>query len=237
MRSFGFESEVQPVLDRYCAACHDGSDPDLPNLVDRTKGPKGLSNAYHALHGYIRRPGPESDYHLLQPLEYHASTSELFQMLEKGHHNVQLDREAWERLYTWADLNVPYFATWTEVALNRNAEGTLRDGSKIEDIARRYTEMRERYAGCYDQPEVEPQAAPAERPEPIVPEPEDPASPPAPVVKNWPFDAAHAVAMQTEAGENAVRTIELGNGVSFRMVRIPAGLGEKKGNRPVPFFS
>ena len=56
----------------------------------------------------MRRPGPESDVHVLPPMEYHSSTSELIQKLEKGHHNVSLTREEWDRLHTWIDLNVPY---------------------------------------------------------------------------------------------------------------------------------
>ena len=32
----------------------------------------------------------------------------------KGHHNVKLDAEAWDRLITWIDLNVPDHGTWTE---------------------------------------------------------------------------------------------------------------------------
>ena len=62
----------------------------------------------------MRRNGPEGDYHLLTPLEFHADTSELVQMLQKGHHNVQLDEEAWDRIITWIDLNAPYHGTWTE---------------------------------------------------------------------------------------------------------------------------
>ena len=36
VRGFSFEREVQPVLDKYCVACHDGSPRDdgqaIPNL-------------------------------------------------------------------------------------------------------------------------------------------------------------------------------------------------------------
>ena len=35
---------------------------------------------------------------LQKPMEYHAGTSELVQLLEKGHHDVKLDAEAWDRL-------------------------------------------------------------------------------------------------------------------------------------------
>lgn len=59
------------------------------------------------LQRYVRRPALESDYILRNPGEYHASTSPLVQILRKGHHGVELGEEAWDRLITWIDLNVP----------------------------------------------------------------------------------------------------------------------------------
>ena len=35
-------------------------------------------------------------------------------MLQKGHYGVVLNREAWDRLITWIDLNVPCHGTWHE---------------------------------------------------------------------------------------------------------------------------
>ena len=64
--------------------------------------------------------GPEGDYHLLTPLEFHTDTSELFQMIQKGHHNVKLDAEAWSCLITWMDLNAPRHGTWKEAGANPN---------------------------------------------------------------------------------------------------------------------
>ena len=74
------------------------------------------SPSYEALIPYIRRVNIEDDAHLLRPGEYHANTSELIQMLEKGHHGVQLDDQAWDRLVTWIDLNGPCHGTWGQVA-------------------------------------------------------------------------------------------------------------------------
>lgn len=54
----------------------------------------------NTLHPYVYRPGVESDTALLNPTEYHASTSRLVQMLEKGHHRLRLcdlDAEARDR--------------------------------------------------------------------------------------------------------------------------------------------
>ena len=94
-----------------------------------------------ALHPFVRRPGPESDYHLQKPMEWHAGTSELVQMLEKGHHNVKLDREGWDRLITWIDLNVPDHGTWHEHA------GTT-------PVMQRRLEMHKLYANRPEDPEA-----------------------------------------------------------------------------------
>ena len=118
---------------RYCVGCHDGQ-PDAMarrrstcaawrQITDYTSvyhygghDAGHFSTSYVALHRFVRRPGLESDYHMLMPMEFHADTTQLVQLLTKGHYNVQLDAEAWDRLITWIDLNAPYHGTWTEIA-------------------------------------------------------------------------------------------------------------------------
>ncbi len=247
-RPFSFEGEIQPVLDKYCVGCHDGSKPDRPNFADTSAGPQNFSKAYHALHGYVRRPGPESDIHVFQPMEYHASTSELIKMLEKGHYNVKLDEEAWRRLYCWIDLNVPYFGSWTEIS----EAGRERGSSGVKKISDRYVELKSMYADndlnfetdayYYDE-------AKAHRPEFIKPEKAPEIDRSAPAVENWPFDAETARAMQasTRAVNAAAESnspfgisvrdaqtarVTLSDDISFDMVRIPSGqfvMGDEDG--------
>ncbi|MCX7045825.1 MAG: SUMF1/EgtB/PvdO family nonheme iron enzyme, partial [Candidatus Sumerlaeota bacterium] len=179
-RGFSFKREVQPVLEKYCVGCHDGQGAQngmamtgpwstmstalvKPNFAAKDKtGWGGFTLPYLALHPFVRRPGPENDYHIQQPCEYHADTSELFQMLRKGHHGVKLDGEAWDRLYTWMDLNVPDHGTWTEHHAIAN------------DYRQRRLEMRKCYANRPEDPETIPETkhdpiqfvAPAEKPKP-----------------------------------------------------------------------
>ena len=68
---------------KYCVGCHnDQPRPDGRKILDLAAKAKigwgGFTPSYTALHPYVRRPGPESDYHLQIPLEFHADTSELF---------------------------------------------------------------------------------------------------------------------------------------------------------------
>jgi len=128
-RGFSFAHEVQPVLDLHCVSCHDGAQtaPDLRGTamiddwnsqiaghVDPKHGGR-FSVAYANLHRFVRRPGIESDLHMLPPLDFHADTTELVQILRKGHHGVRLDQQSWDRLTTWIDLNAPYHGNWSGI--------------------------------------------------------------------------------------------------------------------------
>ena len=79
-----------PGRAEHCVGCHGdpagagqaapdlrGDQPDQPLELRRKKRAKthGFDAAYLALHPFVRRPGPESDYHLPKPYEFHASRS------------------------------------------------------------------------------------------------------------------------------------------------------------------
>ncbi|MDO5565702.1 MAG: SUMF1/EgtB/PvdO family nonheme iron enzyme, partial [Planctomycetia bacterium] len=221
-RPFSFEGEIQPILDKYCVGCHNGEKPMRPNFADVTPGERNFSKSYHALHGYVRRPGPESDNHVFRPMEYHSSTSELIVMLKKGHHNVKLDAEAWQKLYCWIDLNVPYFGTWLEISKllpkDKKPKYGLKHVEEVNKIADRYVELKKMYAGLdlnFETDTIDLSTRkkiefvkPAELPEP------DRTSP-----KAWAFDAARAKEMQ----KPGTVTIPLSDAVKLTMVQIPAG--------------
>ncbi|MFQ6035166.1 MAG: SUMF1/EgtB/PvdO family nonheme iron enzyme [Sedimentisphaerales bacterium] len=281
-RGFDFEREVQPVLDKYCTACHNGKTNriadlrserhfkdyrgrPLTNLGARRLHPavrKALGGtsvrytpAYEALVPYIRRVNIEDHVGLLVPGEYHADTSELVQILTKGHYNVKLDREAWDRLVTWIDLNGPCHGTWSEVA-------PIPEGG-----AQRRRELCRLYGGPKDDPEQVPEGPILQKDRkmgtPDIPRfrlssggwqpqsgagglgmarPRPTGHPQAalgaatllvegqvtrdegqiPMAAGWPFDAEEAQRRQKFAGIFE-KTIDLGNGVTMKLVRIPAG--------------
>ena len=117
------------MIDRYCIGCHDGkAREDGKTVADLTTRPKearsftimlgrnrkcNFTPSYWTLRSYVRSTN-EADNHLLLPYEFSADSSKLIQMLRKGHHNVELPPEAWDRLITWIDLSAPAYGTWTE---------------------------------------------------------------------------------------------------------------------------
>jgi len=116
-RPFGYVTEVQPLLDKRCAGCHDGKTKGAANLLHRSGG--RFSASYSFLQRFVRRPGPESDLHILKPMAFHASTSTLVRMLRKGHHGVKLTADEWSVIYTWIDLNAPYHGSIFEMSGGR----------------------------------------------------------------------------------------------------------------------
>ncbi len=252
-RGFSFNREVQPVLDKYCVSCHDGGKrkdgktiPDLRReqgkyIVFRNSDPQErvirgtpqqelvrkyagvFDPSYVELRRYVRTGGLESDIRMLNPGEFGADTSELIQMLEKGHHGVRLDREAWHRLTIWIDLNAPCHGTWREAA-----------GLKIiKPFHGRRRELRRLYAGLDDDPEAYPEM-PVKAVTPVKPKPVAEAPVKEVTCPDWPFDAAEAAKRQTAAARTTKRSVSLGRGLTLDLVLIPPGdfvMGDRTGYR------
>jgi formylglycine-generating enzyme required for sulfatase activity len=168
-RGFSFVREVQPVLDRHCVPCHDGQARadglSLPllqggimltnwtsQLAGRWDGGGRFTQSYFELQRFVRRPGIEGDRRMFTPLDYHFSATELGQILRKGHHDVTLDAEAWERLATWVDLNAPFYGTWGEIPqFCQDPAGAQR----LAAVSLRAMALRRRYVPMGPHPDYE----------------------------------------------------------------------------------
>jgi len=201
-RPVAFSSEVyEPVVKKYCIGCHDGTDAKVPSFADARK-------AYDNINPFINRPGPETDMDVLPPYEYHASTSELVQMLEKGHYNVQLDKDAWSRIYCWIDLNAPWRGKWENAPQEKRRSELLKLYANIENDPE--TEYSRSLA------DAESQKIDFVKPKEFVKRTDTLTA------KNWPMTAAQATEMQNKLG-NVERVLDLGKGQTLKLRRIPAG--------------
>lgn len=154
-RGFSFAAEVQPVLDAACISCHNGVTTHRGKLTLNLRGDEPLKDWRSALPGsqgtkyggkfsvgyanlfpYVHTSGIESNIGLLSPMEFHADTSELVQMLRKGHYGVRLEAEQWDRLITWIDLNAPFHGDWGTIA-----------GDEARRCEERRSELRRQLAG------------------------------------------------------------------------------------------
>jgi formylglycine-generating enzyme required for sulfatase activity len=218
-RGFSFDREVQPVLDRRCVGCHNGQPykdgaRSLATIDLRAKSlhpdyQGDYSPAYMALQAYVRRAGYEADYHLQVPAEWEADTSALVQLLKKGHYDVTLTAEEWERLYTWIDFNIPYPANWRE----------SHRPPKDEQVARR-VKYKKLFANIDDRDEEPLPLRPIAPYEPPAAGPARPIA--APTLEGWPIAATDAQALQQAAGA-VEKELDLGDGVMMKFRLVPAG--------------
>ena len=222
LRGFSFRREVEPVVNEHCDRCHRVRN---PGEAARTKAPQ-YESAYMFLRHLVRTPTMEGDMHVLEPMEYHADTTELVRMLEQGHHDVELDPGAWEKLITWIDLNTPYHGTWTE-NVGRNRMG--------DSVARRRDLMR-RYAGM-DGICENPGALTDESP------PESMSawgkSPPESSIGTAAGGESSVQVLVRDGVAGATMAIEMGEGMKLDFMRIPAGsltVGERVVTIDRPFW-
>lgn len=205
-RPITFELDLyHRVVKKYCIGCHDGSKDDRPSFAD-------AKSAYDNIHPFVRRPGPETDMDVLPPYEYHASTSELLQMLEKGHYGVKIDDEAYRLIVNWIDFNAPWRGKWgNEQESKRRLElSELYADSAAVDVESEYDVLLNERRAMPAPEFVKPEKTPERKDD---------------LGSAWAFDEATAKELQKQAldGGAETKSVELAPGVNLEFVRIPAG--------------
>lgn len=219
-RSFTFDLEVQPILDRACIACHNGEGKAF-DLRGGKKDGRGYGTSYLNLHPYVHRQGGEGDMVVLYPYEYHPNTSELVRLLKKGHYNVQLTDAEWRKIYNWIDYNAPdkgYF----------NANVLKSFPYQGYDQIERRKQLTDKYAGGTGvdwKKEIADYAAQLKNKgeiKPVMPKKVSPVKEKVLKVKGWPFAPDRVKEMLADEKET-VKVLEIAPGVQMTFVRIPAG--------------
>jgi hypothetical protein len=134
-RNFGYLAEVQPVFDKHCVSCHDyGQEAGkCLNLSGDLGLPFNTSYVELRKKKYVNVPGA-GPFQTLLPKSWGSRASRLVETLLNGHGDpaidaqVKLDREGFDRIVTWIDMNAPYYPEYASAYRdNRYGRSPLSD--------------------------------------------------------------------------------------------------------------
>ena len=120
-RLYNYVAEAQCVFDKHCVKCHDYASPTSSEKARKAAGKVVLAGdlgmifnaSYHQIRskGLLRVPGAGPT-QTLMPYSWGSHASKLVQVIRKGHNQVKLDKESFDRLVTWIDINAPYYPSY-----------------------------------------------------------------------------------------------------------------------------
>jgi hypothetical protein len=117
-RPFSFLRLVQPILDKHCVCCHDGSQGDGKSNVALTGEPAGhFARSYESLGPFVKWyewGGASIEPIVTRPGRIGADVSPLTRIITDSLHSehVELTDTELRRLYIWLDGNVPFYGTY-----------------------------------------------------------------------------------------------------------------------------
>ena len=114
-RAVHYETDVQPILDKYCIKCHSGEKPKGDLVL--TGAPTGLWNVSYQnllkkkLVSFLEGGFGSANVPAEPPMTFGSHQSKLVDRIRQGPCNADLKREEFIRIVTWIDANVPYYGT------------------------------------------------------------------------------------------------------------------------------
>ena len=120
-----FPRLVQPILDKHCVDCHArnaGKAPDL-SRGDWPNHPSKFYTSYVNLEKYVNCfKSHNGEPTRTVPGAFGARASRLCEILENGHHDVQLSDEEMHKIALWIDCNARFFGTYDEMEKQSRGE-------------------------------------------------------------------------------------------------------------------
>ena len=125
-RGFSFQKEVQPIFDKHCIKCHDGTKGDkkafslLSTKVHDYRAKRYWTESYVNLTGnghkrdLVNWINIQNSPAMLKPYSAGAAKSKLIKMLKEKHNKVQLTTEELEKIACWIDLLIPFCGDYKE---------------------------------------------------------------------------------------------------------------------------
>jgi len=114
-RPFSFPRLVQPVLDRNCVPCHIKNPTKAPDL--RAGDWRKNRSHWYTSYNNLQKRAFYFDNAVFTvprttPGKFGARASKLYQMLAKGHHDLELSPEDLHRITLWLDCNSDFFGAY-----------------------------------------------------------------------------------------------------------------------------
>ncbi len=156
-RLYNYYAEVQPVFDRNCMKCHDYGKPGTKKLT--LAGDLGIifNASYIDLRskGLVKVPGagPAKTY---DPYAWGSHASKLVQVLQKGHNEVKLSKEDFDRIVTWVDINAPYYPTYASAYPGNRFGRSPLDDRQLGELGRLTGVGMSNTAISFTRPEMSP---------------------------------------------------------------------------------
>ncbi len=167
IEDFDYVKEVQPIFDKNCVSCHD-FDKDAGKVLNLSGDKTLIFNiSYHELwkKKFVTAIGA-GPAQILEPYTWGSHKSKLIKTLEKGHKKVKLSASDMNKLYTWIDLNAPYYKTYNFGVYENNLGGrsplTFTELNRLTKLSKinflRFDNMKNKIALqiTFDRPELSP---------------------------------------------------------------------------------
>lgn len=145
-RAYNYLAEMQPVWDRNCVKCHDFGKDGARKIVLAGDKNGAFNMSYTALwRSNLLRVVGAGPAEIQQAYSWGSHASPLVQTIIKGHHDIKLSDDDFNRMVTWIDLNAPYYPSY-DSNFPQGAYGRSPGGAPdINDMDI-----------CYDRPEMSP---------------------------------------------------------------------------------
>ena len=144
LRSFSFMAEVQPVLDKYCVKCHDFGKPAGQKLLLAGDRDPFFNAAYTEMwRKHAIKPIGAGPAGIQQPYAWGAHPSPLVKVIREGHpagkgpslDKLTLDKESFDRIVTWIDINAPYYPTYDSAYPDNPAGRSPLTGAQLAHLS------------------------------------------------------------------------------------------------------
>jgi len=114
---FDYQRVVQPVLNAHCVRCHDGSvagRTDLRGTLDASRVPRSYRTLIEGgwVHYFDFTYGMR--HFKAEPLSFGTLKSKLWDVLNKGHYEVKLNRDEVHAIKAWIDFNCPLWPDYIQ---------------------------------------------------------------------------------------------------------------------------